>query len=342
MADTVSGERPIWGIHMEWDNGKTDPEKKEIAIGWYEMGDLSVIPPTRDAFKAAYVRTYPNKKPGAVPVEAGVLYRFVKEMAVGDVVVYPSKFDKTVNIGLVAGDYTFLPTKDAHYPQRRRVEWRVHVPRPQFSQPALNEIGSAITLFRVSTNAEEFLATLEGKPFDAADVDAATAAEIAVQVEENVEDFIIKQLKNALTPDQFEFFVAELLRCMGYFARVTPYKGDGGVDIIAHKDELGFEGPVIKVQCKQTLSSIGGPQVQQLLGAIQNGENALFITLGEYSSDAIRIERGKSNLRLIGRTDLIKMVFNNYEKFDPRFKAMLPLKHSYTPSTIIKAVNESP
>jgi restriction system protein len=255
-------------------------------------------------------------------------------MAVGDVIVYPSKFDKTVNIGLVSGNYAFLPSTDPKYPHRRRVEWKVHVPRPQFSQPALNEIGSAITLFRASTNAEEFLATLEGKPFDVADVDAATAAEVAVQVEENVEDFIIKQLKNALSPEQFENFIAELLRCMGYYARVTPYKSDGGVDIIAHKDELGFEGPVIKVQCKQTLSPIGGPPVQQLLGAIQSGENALFVTLGDYTSDALRIERGKSNLRLIGRGDLIKLIFSNYEKLDPRFKTLLPLKRTYTPSAL--------
>jgi restriction system protein len=255
-------------------------------------------------------------------------------MSVGDVMVYPSKFDKLVNIGLISGDYTFLPSAGPEYPNRRRVDWKVHAPRPQFSQPALNEIGSAITLFQVSTSAEEFLATLEGKPFNAADLDAATAVEVAVQVEETVEDFIIKRLKNALTPDQFEYFIAELLRCIGYHARVTPYKGDGGVDIIAHKDELGFEGPVIKVQCKQTLLPIGGPQVQQLLGAIQTGENALSVTLGDYTSDAVRIERGKSNLRLIAGADLIKMIFNNYEKFDPRFKILLPLKHSYTPSTI--------
>lgn len=337
MPIAASGVRVTWGIHMEWDDGKTAQATKDIAIGWSEIGNLSALPPSRDAFKAAFLKVYPNKKPGAVPVEAGVLYRFAREMSVGDVVVYPSRFDKTVNIGLVSGDYAFLPSVDPEYPHRRPVEWKVHAPRPQFSQPALNEIGSAITLFQVSTNAEEFLAALEGKPFNAADVDAATAADVAVQVEENVEDFIIKQLKNTLSPEQFEYFIAELLRCMGYYARVTPYKGDGGVDIIAHKDELGFEGPVIKVQCKQTLSPIGGPPVQQLLGAIQSGENALFITLGDYTSDAVRIERGKSNLRLIGRADLIKLIFNNYERFEPRFKTLLPLKRSYTPSTITTA-----
>ena len=85
-------------------------------------------------------------------------------MAIGDVIVYPSKSDRQVNIGLVAGPYTYVPTVDM-YPHRRRVDWKIHAPRSQFSQPALYEIGSAITLFQVSNNAEEFLAALAGTPF---------------------------------------------------------------------------------------------------------------------------------------------------------------------------------
>ncbi len=86
---------------------------------------------------------------------------------------------------------------------------------------------------------------------------------------------------------------------------------------------------------KQSLSTIGGPAVQQLLGAIQPNEHALFLTLGDYTSDAVRIERGKSNLRLIGGADLVQLIFNNYERFEPQFKTLLPLKRSYTPSAIL-------
>jgi restriction system protein len=323
----------IWGIHQEWNVASTSQETKDVAIGWQKLGDLSSLSSSREAFKTAFARAYPEEKPGAVPVKAGVLFRFSKEMAIGDVIVYPSKSDRLVNIGLVAGGYTYLPSVDPEHPHRRRVDWKVRAPRTQFSQPALYEIGSAITMFQISNNAEEFLAALAGTPFKVADVDAVSAAEIAIQAEESVEDFVIKALKNNLTPKQFEQFVAELLRCMGYHARVTPYGGDGGIDIIAHKDELGFQPPIIKVQCKQTLSTIGGPTVQQLLGAIQSNEHGLFVTLGDYSSDAVRIERGKSNIRLIGRTDLVQLIFNNYDKFGPYFKALLPLKQSYTPST---------
>jgi len=49
------------------------------------------------------------------------------------------------------------------------------------------------------------------------------------------------------------------------FIRVTKASGDAGVDVIAHRDELGFEPPLIKVQCKQTLGTNGRPDVQKAL-----------------------------------------------------------------------------
>jgi restriction system protein len=325
----------IWGIHMGWwDDGTTSPDAKDVAIGWHEIGDLRKLQGSREAYKAAFAAAFPVEKSGAIPVKAGVLYRFCKEIAVGDIVVYPSKLDRMINIGVIESDYVYSPSPNPEYPHRRSVAWKVHAPRAQFSQSALYEIGSAITLFQVTNNSEEFLDAFNGVPIKATEVDAVNAVEIAVQADESVEDFVIKRLKNAFSAEQFEQFVAELLRSMGYFARATRYSGDGGVDVIAHKDELGFVPPIIKVQCKQVLSTIGGPTVQQLLGAIQPGEHALFVTLGDYSSDAVRIERSKSNLRLIGGTDLVQLIFNNYERFEPRFKSLLPLKRSYTPSAI--------
>ena len=330
MVDTPT----VWGIHMEWDDGASERSLKDLAIGWEAMGDLANIAASRDAFKTAFSAVYPAERPGAVPVKAGVLFRFAKEMKLGDTIIYPSKFDRMVNIGIIASDYVFAPVPNAHYPHRRKVEWQVRAPRTQFSQAALYEIGSAITLFQVSNNADEFLASLSGRPPVAEDVDDVDAVVIAESAEESVEDFVIKRLKSGMSSEVFEHFIAELLRCMGYYTRVTRYAGDGGVDIIAHKDELGFQPPVIRVQCKQTLSTIGGPSVQQLLGAIQSNEHALFVSLGDYSGDAVRIERGKSNLRLISGTDLVQLIFSNYERFEPRFKALLPLKRSYAPDAV--------
>lgn len=112
--------------------------------------------------------------------------------------VYPSKFDKTVNIGLVASEYSFSPSKDPEYPHRRRVDWKTHLRRPQFSKPALDEINSAITLFLVRNNTDEFIAALEGMEVNPDDVDAATAVDTAAQAQESIDDFVVKRLVSRL------------------------------------------------------------------------------------------------------------------------------------------------
>jgi restriction system protein len=329
-------ERVIWGVHMSREHGTAPVENGYVAIGWSEMGDLSQIKPqTRDAFKAAYIQSYPNAKTGTIPVSAGVAYRFRCEMKAGDIVVYPSKHDRMVNIGILVDDYNYVASDAVNCPQHRNVKWNKHVPRASFSQAALNEIGSALTLFRVTSNVEEFLAALEGRDFEQVEADETSAESVTAQVEMSTEDFIIKRLKHSQTYNEFEHFFAHLLKCMGYHARVTQASGDGGVDIIAHRDELGFEPPLIKVQCKQTLSPIGRPDVQKLFGAIEREEKGLFVTLGTFTSDARTFERTKHNLRLIDGSELIELIFTHYDSFESRYQRLIPLKRTFVPGTII-------
>jgi len=327
-------ERAVWGVHMGAHHGARPLEEGYIAIGWPEAGNLSALPRTRDAFKKRLAERAPHMSAGAIPVAAGVLYRFAVEMMEGDLIVYPSKLDRTVNLGRVSGAYHYVPDLSAEYPNRRPVTWLKSIPRASFSQSALHEIGSALTMFRVSTHTDEFLAALEGQQLDPEPIDDATAEQVSAQVEESTEDFIIKRLKSAQTAYQFEHFVSHLLKCMGYYARVTQTSGDGGVDIIAHRDELGFEPPIIKVQCKQVLTTIGRPEVQQLHGAIEPGEHGLFVTLGSFSAEARAFERTKPNLRLLDGSALMELIFAHYHQFEPRYQMLLPLRRLYVPGPL--------
>jgi restriction system protein len=324
----------VWGLHMGRQHGTAPIDQSYVAIGWHEFGDLSALPLNREAFKKRFAEVYPDN-PGAVPVKAGVLFRFAVEMQQGDLVIYPSKADRVVNIGEVVGPYTYQPALSAEYPNRRSVQWLKHLPRTSFSQPALYEIGSAITLFQVSDYVDEFLAALSGEIFETEAIDQSTAEQVTAQVQESTEDFIIKRLKGSQTPYEFEHFVAHLLKCMGYHARVTQASSDGGVDIIAHRDELGFEAPIIKVQCKQMLGTIGRPDVQRLHGAIEREEHGLFVTLSSFSPDARTFERTKPNLRLIDGEELIDLIYAHYHQFEPRYQMLLPLKQSYIPGPVL-------
>jgi len=335
MADS----KRIWGIHMGVVMGTTPIDESFVGIDWKELGDLSKIPADRESFKSALAQTYHEAKPGSIPVQGGVLFRFVHEMELGDVVVYPSKIDRMVNIGLIDGPYQFAPDVCVEYPNIRRIKWLKHLPREEFSQAALHEIGAFIALFSIRNYANEFLAALEGMPLQETEEqaeerqdDETVTKAVSAQAEEATDDFVIRRLKTSIDPYQFESFIAHLLECMGYHARVTPKSGDGGVDIIAHRDQLGFEPPIIKVQCKQTTSPIGRPEVTQLLGNVENGEHGLFVTLGSYTRDAKEYDRSKPNLRLLDGEQLVDLIFENYRKFEPRYQAILPLKRIYVPS----------
>jgi restriction system protein len=123
-------------------------KKNIVAVGWAKVGDLSKLKPDREAFKKAVASAFPDKKPGAIPNNAGQLYRFVHEMNPGDLVVYPSKRDRQVHIGRVEGPYHYDPALEPGYPNHRPVKWLSVIPRTRFSQGALYEIGSALSLLR--------------------------------------------------------------------------------------------------------------------------------------------------------------------------------------------------
>ncbi len=327
----------IWGIHAG-KSGDADTlflKKNCIAVGWVKMGDLSALKADRDAFKAGVAAAYPDKKPGAIPNNAGQLFRFVHEMKPGDLVAYPSKRDRQIHLGRVEGDYRYDPNTEPGYPNVRAVKWLRAVPRTRFSQGALYEIGSAMSLFLVKNYADEFRAALEGQAAPAVSVaqDESVAA-VAEDIEETTRDFVLKRLAQELKGHPFADFLAHLLNIMGYHTRVSPEGPDGGIDIVAHKDELGVEPPIIKVQVKSSEGSIGDPAVSALYGKVGASEFGLLVTLGVFTTQAKNFARSKTNLRLIDGDELVQLIFQHYDRFDSRYKGLLPLRRVYVPEMI--------
>ena len=331
-----SEDKTIWGIHAGR-SGDADVlflRKGVIAIGWDEMGDLTTLRGDREALKAKVVEAYPGMKSGAVPGQAGQLYRFMTEMQAGDLVVYPSKLDRQVHIGRVAGPHRYDPSTDQRYPNVRKVEWIGKFPRTRFSQGALYEIGSALTLFQIKNYADEFLAALAGHGPVPPEQDEESTAVVAEEIEATTRDFVLKRLAQEMKGHPLEHFVAHLLEAMGYRTRVAAVGTDAGVDIIAHKDHLGFEPPIIKVQVKSTEGSVGDPVVSALYGKVTTNEFGLLVTLGTFTPQAQAFARGKSNLRLVDGQELVDLIFEHYEHFDAKYKGLLPLKQVYVPEPL--------
>ena len=326
----------LWGIH----GGRTGDadglflKKGYVALGWPRIGDLSRLSADREAFKSAIAEAYPNKKPGAIPVDAGQLYRFVHEVRTGDFVAYPSKIDRQIHVGRIVNTYEYAPTREEGYPHQREVNWIRSAPRTRFSQGALYEIGSAMSFFQIRNYAEEYLAKPQGESLPKAPSEDETVALVAQDIEYTTRDFVLKKLATELKGHPFAEFVAHLLEAMGYYTRVSPEGPDGGIDIIAHKDELGFEPPIVKVQVKSGEGSVGDPVVSALYGKVDSSEYGLLIALGTFTNQAKAFARAKGNLRLIDGEELVDLIFAHYDQFDGKYKGLIPLKRVYIPEPL--------
>ena len=327
-------EQTIWAIHPGKGGAAEDLflQRKVIAIGWPNMGDLSHYA-DREAYKRALPEAYLEEKAGAIPTKAGMLYRFVHEMKVGDLVVCPLKLVREVRIARIVGEYEHSPNVNPRYPNMRKVEWLKGIPRTRFSQGALYEMGSALTLFEISSHADEVIALLEGRELGPVD-EGEEIAEITSDTEEQTRDYVLKQLAQRLKGHPFEHFVAHLLEKMGYRTRVSAVGADHGVDIIAHRDELGFEPPLVKVQVKSAEASVGEPAVSALYGKVGEKEFGLLVTLGSFTKQAVDFAFSKGNLRLIDGDELVDLIFQHYEELDPRYQGMIPLKRVYVPEAV--------
>lgn len=324
----MNDDTRVWGIHTQDD--KLFLKDNKIAIGWHVFGDLSQVEATRTAFKERYIEAYPDAKKGSVSTSSGMLFRFMHEVQIGDYVIFPSKSDRKINIGVIESDYHYEPSA-GEYVQQRNVKWLRHLPRTFFSQGALYEIGSAMSFFAVKNYADEFLSALD-KDFnnhvsETNEEDESVAA-TADDIIESTRDFILKELSKNLKGYDLEEFVADLLRAMGYRTTVSPHGGDSGIDITAYKDELP---PRIVVQVKSQDSDIKETTIQSLKGAMREGDYGLFVTLSNYTKNAQKYLENTPIIRGINGTELVDLILKYYENLSEKYRKMIPLKMVYIP-----------
>lgn len=95
------------------------------------------------------------------------------------------------------------------------------------------------------------------------------------------------------TPAFFERLVIELLVKMGYggsrqdAGERIGKSGDGGIDGIIKEDRLGLD--TIYLQAKRWQGTVGRPEVQKFVGALQGqrAKKGVFITTSSYTAEAI-------------------------------------------------------
>lgn len=151
------------------------------------------------------------------------------------------------------------------------------------------------------------------------------------QAEDQARDDIERYLE-IMPPYDFQNLVGELLRAMGYFVEwIAPPGRDGGVDIVAHTDPLGTQGPRIKVQVKRQQQSVGLPDLKSFMANIGQHDAGIFVCTGGFTKDAAEFARGQETKRimLINTDKLVKLWIEFTPKLSDRAWQRLPLAPIY-------------
>jgi Uncharacterized conserved protein len=305
-----------------------------IAVGWNVLGNLAGLN-TLHAIKARLKECYPEASEGKINNHAGQLYRFLCEFSIGDHVISYNPENRTYIVGTITSDYEF-ETQVIEYFHLRKVNWFKELSRDDLSTRTKNSLGSTMTIFKIPPAAEQEILQEgpgnEGKnQGPAADPDD-TLDTLKDDFEEKAHEFIKDELVK-LEWEEMEEFVAGVLRAMGYKTLVGAKGPDGGKDILASPDGLGLEDPKIKVEVKHRKKvAMGAPEIRNLLGGLRPGDRALYVSTGGFTREA-RYEADRANvpLTLVDADLLVKLIIQNYDRFDPDTRAMLPLKKIYWP-----------
>jgi restriction system protein len=168
----------------------------------------------------------------------------------------------------------------------------------------------------------------ESKEDEEDELGAATTLEEAEESAwATIEDYI-----KDMNPYDFQALVAGLIHAMGYhIGWISPPGPDKGIDIIAHKDPLGVEGPRIKIQVKRRSDKIRVEGVRSFMAVLGEGDIGLFISMGGFTREArseVRTQE-KRRLTLLDLKKFFDLWVEYYSNIPEDRKQLLPLKPVY-------------
>jgi hypothetical protein len=106
---------------------------------------------------------------------------------------------------------------------------------------------------------------------------------------------------SGLSGEDFERYVGDLLRALGWLVETTPRTRDGGVDLKARKaDQVGVE-TILYVQCKKHRWPVGVEVVRELNGVLDTGVRGAVACPGGFTREATDFAKERGILLWDGR-----------------------------------------
>lgn len=142
-------------------------------------------------------------------------------------------------------------------------------------------------------------------------------------------DRIEEYIQDSIPPFKFQRMVADLLKAMGYYiaSNADDYVSDGGVDIIAYKEQFGTGGHCIKVQVKRQKESISEKGLRAFANLLTENDVGIFVCTGGFKRSALQDMHKNIQKRItaLEATDFINLWIKYYDKLDEAAQKKLPL-----------------
>src|SRR5699024_5222499 len=194
--------------------------------------------------------------------------------------------------------------------------------RDTLPQATKNSLGSTLTVFRL----DEWGSEIENR-LDYPNTGLETENE-GEEESEVVED--LKGRASVMVQDKIDELDTWQ---MDYNADARPTGADGGIAVLAYKDALGFEEPIIKVQVKHRKSTAGAREVRELIGSNPSNANNLFVSTGGFTRTAVQEAEHKS-VKLIDLEELVELIVTYYEGMPNDTKSLILLQKIYVPESM--------
>jgi restriction system protein len=264
-------EKNYWAIQMGEQGAYAEDayQNNYISIGWTEVdidlndfADLSRY----DFFnkiRTLMQKAYPDGGANAVGQYTGQLFRFSNQMKIGDIVVLKQLTEGKITLGVIESDYLYKKIEtQSNYNHQRKIKWIKSIEVENISQEFRNTIGSIMTVFNVSTHAEEIDGLIGENKFK----DLGTENVQEFGLETHLENFIVKNWNSIGLSGKYKIFENE----EGKNGQQYVIEDIGRIDVLAksHDDK---EWLVIELKKGKEDDRVVG-QVLKYMGWIQKNE----------------------------------------------------------------------
>lgn len=141
----------LFGIHIKEKNDALSVDNQHICIGWSLLGDLTGINEKTSLIKL-YEQHY-KKNNHAIGQDVGQIWRFVKDMHIGDYVIYAES--SVFHIGQIVSNYYYdteeSENQDSDYVNNRKVKWLItNINRDRLSKNMNNSLKTSMAVWTLN------------------------------------------------------------------------------------------------------------------------------------------------------------------------------------------------